>query len=241
MNLVLFEDQEAQAALAFNDPRAKHIRKILKLGVGEQFRSGLVDGPLGYSTILRMEDQKIYFRHEWHQAAPAPFPIHLICGTPRPNSAKRMLRDATCMGVASLTFIDSDLGEKSYRDSHVWEASQVRELLKQGASQTYTTRLPKVQRGLSLRDAHSLVLDSQHIAFDNNVHARSFKQFMAPTPSLASSIYIGSERGWSDRERQLMAELEISSYLLGSRVMRSDTAFIAALTLVAQARGLLEE
>lgn len=239
VNIVLFEKDELSISLPFHDERAKHIRKILKLKPGESFRSGTVNGLQGHSILKEMVDKNLYLEHYHQNQNPPPFPIKLICGTPRPNSAKRMLRDATSMGVASITFVNSDLGEKSYRDSHVLKDEYVRGLLKQGAEQAYSSSLPEFARVDSLEQVISEVDDSYKICFDNVDHALSPSE-MSMAQGSAVTCFIGSERGWSQRERQLFAEAKVHSFQLGPRVLRADTAFIAALSLTQFKMGLFD-
>ena len=48
MNLLLFEQHELNAGcLLLTDNRAKHIRTVLKLNVGDALRIGMVNGKMG--------------------------------------------------------------------------------------------------------------------------------------------------------------------------------------------------
>lgn len=50
---------------------------------------------------------------------------------------------------------------------------------------------------------------------------------------------IGSERGWTDRERALFAEKGFASCSMGCRVLRTETATTVALSLILQSLGVL--
>lgn len=50
---------------------------------------------------------------------------------------------------------------------------------------------------------------------------------------------IGSERGWTDRERALFAENGFASCSMGCRVLRTETAATVAMSLILQSLGVL--
>jgi RsmE family RNA methyltransferase len=50
---------------------------------------------------------------------------------------------------------------------------------------------------------------------------------------------IGSERGWTDRERALFAENGFASCSMGYRVLRTETAATVAMSLILQSLGIL--
>ena len=56
-----------------------------------------------------------------------------------------------------------------------------------------------------------------------------------PTVTLA----LGPERGWSAAERNLLRSQGFTLVHLGTRVLRVETAVVAAVTLVRSARGWL--
>ena len=56
-----------------------------------------------------------------------------------------------------------------------------------------------------------------------------------------SMVYaaIGSERGWTDKERSLFTDYGFASCSMGVRVLRTETATTVALSLILQSMGLL--
>ncbi|MFW5883288.1 MAG: RsmE family RNA methyltransferase, partial [Verrucomicrobiota bacterium] len=71
------------------------------------------------------------------------------------------------------------------------------------------------------------------VALDNYEASAPLAQWLQgrpPTPSLL----IGPERGWSATERDHFRAANIPLAHLGTRVLRTDTAALAALTLASQ-------
>ena len=79
-------------------------------------------------------------------------PITLIVGLPRPQTAKKVLQEATAMGVQRIHFVRSDLGERSYAHSPLWKQGEYRRHLIDGAQQAVSTRLPAITVAQKLED-----------------------------------------------------------------------------------------
>ncbi len=74
MNLLLFEQHELNAGcLLLTDNRAKHIRTVLKLNVGDALRIGMVNGKMGRGKIISMDDNTVELEVQLN-CAPSPPP-----------------------------------------------------------------------------------------------------------------------------------------------------------------------
>ena len=130
----------------------------------------------------------------------APYPLSLLIGFPRPICTKRILKDLTTLGVASIHLVATELGEKSYRDSRIWKNGEYLQPLKEGAEQAHSTRIPEVSFHHSLKASFtSLPPETDLIALDNIENDFRLSQYR-PRKS-GALLAIGSERGWSDRDR----------------------------------------
>ena len=112
MNIILIG--KGERFFPSGDERAKHIRKVLRLGKGDSFRAGEVDGLAGMATILFDGDDGISFSFEGSEDRSALYPLTLIVAQVRPICMRRILREAVSLGVGRMILPVSDLGEKSY-------------------------------------------------------------------------------------------------------------------------------
>ena len=52
MNIILFHSKETSGNyIVFEDDRARHIVKVLRLSVGDKIQVGLINGRIGYGVI----------------------------------------------------------------------------------------------------------------------------------------------------------------------------------------------
>ena len=218
MNLILFESAELSAPLSLRDPRAAHLLGVLRRGVGGTFDCGLVNGPRGKATVVALDAVAVTLTFAWDTTPPpAPAPITLLLGLPRPQTARDILRDATSLGVAALHFVATDKGDPNYAHSSLWSSGEWRRHLVIGAEQAFDTHLPVVS------------------------HSRPLSEVLTALPAPTTSLVLdfGPERGWSAAERDAFRARHFRFAHLGPRVLRTETAVIAAVALVRAGLGLL--
>ncbi|MDR2394049.1 MAG: 16S rRNA (uracil(1498)-N(3))-methyltransferase [Treponema sp.] len=247
MNIILFENHELtpstqEVLLKPRDKRTLHILNILRKKPGECFDAGVLGGNWGKGRIESITPERaLVCSLELHQAPLPRSPISLGVGFPRPIQLKRLLRDLATFGVEKVDLLGTDLGEQSYRNTAVLTDGRARDALIQGAIQARDTAIPLVGNYPSLTnwlqerpwsDKNPLL-----IAADNLRPQGTFAQLNPTKQSLL--IAIGSERGWSDRERDRLEAAGFCRLSLGNRILRTDTACVAAVVLALEKIGTL--
>ena len=230
MNLILFEPGEIGLPLPRADPRAVHLLRVLRRGEGDSFDAGIVNGPAGRATLASIGPDALAIRF-----APGPMPapadpIHLVVALPRPQTARKILNEATSLGVASMRFFRSQKGEPSYGESSLWESGEWRRHLLDGAAQAFDTRIPEVARDPGLGESlAALPPGCTGIALDNYEATTRLSGGLSARPI---ALAFGPERGWSPAERSLLRERGFRLAHLGFRVLRTETAVVAAISVV---------
>ena len=169
MNIVLFEIREWSRPLAAADVRAAHLTGILKLRprrpVSRPVKSAAASGTLRFGGVV--DGTVVVEDPIWTDDPPKPSRVVLIVGTPRPPTARRLLKDLTTLGAAELHFAATDLGDKSYSQSNLWKG-EFETALREGAAQARTTLLPRVERHPSLRRALAAAVreSASRVCFD---------------------------------------------------------------------------
>ncbi len=236
MNLILFEREEIGVVIPGYDPRAKHIRRTLRLKEGDAFQAGIVNGQLGSAKILTQNKIELIIDFQPNKEKPTPYPVILIVGLTRPQIAKQIFRESASMGIEKLWFYPTELGEKSYLESDLWQEMNYRPQLIKGAGQGFTTNLPDVKIFKSLANMFSKLPETyERICLDNVRPESSLSNYVITKQKV--SLLLGSERGFTDRERNRIEANAFSMVHMGERVLRTDTACIAGLTLVLSKLG----
>lgn len=235
LNVILFAEGELPL-LPRRDARAVHILEVLRCRPGDSFAAGIVNGDAGRATLVSVEDDALVLEFAPGAALPGLEPLSLIVGLARPQTAKKVLQEASSLGVCRIQFVHCELAEKSYAHSPLWTREEWRRHVFDGAQQAVTTRLPEVTVGRRLREALKYAEEPCKVGLDN---ARGAQSLSVLPLALPVALAIGPERGWSDGERAMLQEYGFSAAHLGSRVLRVETAVVAALSIVRSRCGLM--
>jgi RsmE family RNA methyltransferase len=237
LNIILFSPGEVQLPLPRQDARARHILAVLRRKPGDSFDAGLLNGPLGKATLLRVDDTTLELSFTWGAPPPPLAPIGLIVGLPRPQTARDVLRESASLGVSTLDFVSTNRSEAGYAQSSLWTSGEAARLLVAGAAQAFCTRVPELRHGRTLAATIGLLPASgARIALDNYDAAAPLSSL--PRPATPVTLALGAERGWTDDERELLRAQGFVFAHLGPRVLRTETACIAAVTLLKAKLGL---
>lgn len=234
MNLILFNEPFEQTRLEADDPRAKHIRTVLRAQIGTKVFLGFVNGLRARAEVAALpEDGSVFLEVVGTEAAPKPLPITLLIGLPRPHTAKRILFEAASLGVQRMYFFEAERGEPSYAKSSLWTSDEWQERLRLGVEQSFGTHIPEVAMFPDLQTALSLLYEVPvRVALDNYEAAGPLN---ATLPESADSLVLafGPERGWSPNERDTLRNNGWKLAHLGPHVLRAETATVAAVSAAA--------
>jgi RsmE family RNA methyltransferase len=247
VNLILFQPEETVRPLPRTDPRAVHVLTVLRRQAGDTFDAGLVNGPRGKGRVGAIGTAALDLSFVWEAAVPPPEPVVLIIGLPRPQTARKILQEATSLGVGELHFVTTEKGEPGYGSSTLWTDGEWRRHVRAGAEQAFSTRVPNVTFGQTLAAAVAVLpAGSARAALDNYEATTALARWDCPPDAAAGTgectvvLALGPERGWSQSERGLLRSSGFTLAHLGTRVLRTETACTAALTLVRAKLGLLQ-
>jgi RsmE family RNA methyltransferase len=237
VNIILFEPSEISLPLPLDDRRTRHVIDVLRLGVGATFDAGMIEGPRGNAKIVGLDAAGMRLEFVWGEEPPPLDPITLVLGLPRPQTARKVLEEATALGVAEMHFVIAERGEPGYARSKLWTTEEWSRHLIDGAAQAFSTRLPRVTSGRQLKDlVGALPPGGTRLALDNYEGAARLSEAVLSAPVV---LALGPERGWSANEREALRQSGFEIVHLGERVLRLETACVAAISIVKAKLGLM--
>lgn len=219
------------------DPRAKHILEVLRRKEGDDFDVGIIDGPKGKAVLKEILTDGLVLTFCWGEEDPPLDPISLIVGLSRPQTNRKILQEASAIGVQRMLFAQTESAELSYTSSRLWTAGEYKRHVLAGVAQGFATRVPLVEYGMSLDTALNEVNSlAAKYALDNYEYTLPLGE-IKPAYRDEIALAIGSERGWTAKERDILRDSGFVLVGIGPRVLRTETAVIAALALVKSAIG----
>lgn len=253
MNLCILDNSESRQSLPLDDRRARHILGVLKKQEGERIRAGSPDGYTGWATLGPVVNGALTLQFFPELPAPPLSPVHVLLGTVRPIQAARIVKELTILGVGAIRFFPTELGEKSYTQSNFYTQQEYRTHALEGAEQAGNPRLPEISLAWSLKralegmkpadmpdnlsaDASSRKIPTKILCHPDPASVRLSALSLSGNPIF---LAIGTERGWTSQEIELFLQHGFSLCSLGERILKTETAAIAATSIILSRLGLL--
>ena len=198
-----------------------HINNILKLRKGDQIKLCLLNKGLANGKIESINLQEIKIKiTERYEGLNSE--IQLQIGLCRPPSMKKILEHGTSLGVTHFEFFKTELTEKSYLNSKVFEKTNT--LTDLGLAQSgHYYQAPKIEKSLKFKPTEYsqkffLSFNSDRYLNDYNLDFNSKVCFA-----------IGPERGWTNDEEQMLIDAGYLPLSISKSILRVEIATFALL------------
>lgn len=240
MNIILFDKSEISGqTVSLEGGRAKHIVKVLRAECDDVVKVGIIDGKAGFGVIRNIVKKPPYhvdLEISLKDEVPNESKIDIMLALPRPIMFKRILSQATALGVGAFYVVNGRRVEKSFWDSSLINESSYREHLIKGLEQAVDTRLPSVYFYKGFKP----FIEKNILQIKEN-----YKYLLVAHPSCPLSLIdvftggqgkvllaVGPEGGWIDYEIDKMQEAGFQGFGLGKRILKVDTAVIALHSMI---------
>ena len=219
----------AQFALA--PEAAQHVGKALRLKAGDTI--AVFDGRGGEydATIQRIEKDRVEVKvGAWRDVdVESCVPVGLVQGLPEADKMDWVIQKAVELGVAWVQPIVCDRsvvrlsGERAARREAHWRRVAVA-----ACEQSGRNRIPEVRPTLGFQSWIAAPADVPRWMLEPGGTSIA----AMPRPERAFELVVGPEGGLSERERDLALSQGCQGVALGPRVLRTETAPIAALAAI---------
>lgn len=235
MNRILFGTEEIgdDGTVLLADERAEHIRRVLHAVPGQVVTTGTLNGLAGVSRVLDASDAGVRLLPDHTFSLPEPW-IDLLLAVPRPKVLKRLWPQLAALGVGHVVLLNAYKVEKCYFSSQWLDPLCYRPLLIEGLTQAGLTRLPEVRVCPRFKP---FVEDELDRLFPSSLRLLAHPGIRSSVPqnmggAVRPLLAIGPEGGWTAYEMGALLEHGFQIFSLGERVLRSDTACIALVSVL---------
>jgi len=223
--------------LSLPEEVANHLVRVMRLREGEGCVLFNGDGHDYSATLVESGKRDARVRIEATQALDneSTLSITLLQGIARGEKMDLILQKATELGVAAIipvnaerTEVKLDAARAEKRVAH-WN-----NVVTSACGQSGRARIPQVGSPLSLAQAAAaLPVDTLRLTLDP--HGAHRLSTLDAAPAAGIVIAIGPEGGWSPRDRDQLTAAGFQGLQLGPRILRTETAGLAAIAAL-QAR-----
>jgi 16S rRNA (uracil1498-N3)-methyltransferase len=219
------------ARLALPESAAAHLLRVLRLGVGEACVLFNGDGHDYDARIVAAGKRGGEVEVTGSRAVDSESPLRIVLlqGVARGEKMDWILQKATELGVAAFAPVSSERSEVRLEGERAGKRlAHWRSVVVSACEQSGRARVPAVSPPVALDAAmHALPADSLRLTLDPGAHTAIDA---LPTPGKRTLVLaIGPEGGWSPRDRETLAAAGFAGLRLGPRILRTETAGIAAI------------
>lgn len=231
------KEQVGREFITITGSDVNHIKHVLRMKPGEKIRISDQRGGNYFCRISELTEDFIQadiLRGE-AESTELPGKVYLFQGIPKGDRMERVIEKAVELGVyeiipVSMRYCVVKLDEKKQQAKlRKWQA-----LSEAAAKQSKRSRIPKIHPVVSFQEAAGKALEAKLclVPYENEEGMAGTKRALSRMKGKSSvSIMIGPEGGFAPEEIQAVREqAEIIS--LGKRILRTDTAAIAVMSLV---------
>lgn len=221
-----------QDNVTLGEAQSHYLHKVLRMDADRPLVVFNGDGA-EYSATITHADKRamtIYINKREVIARESPLNTHLAIGVSRGERMDWVLQKATELGVTHITPIFSERTEVRLKGERLEKKmAHWRQITISACEQCQRNVLPTLHPASSLTDFFRSDDDGLKLVLHHRSQ-QSLKQMSEPT---SVTLLIGPEGGLSDDEiNQALQQHHYQALTLGPRVLRTETAPIAALTAV---------
>lgn len=257
MNRILFDADERDGdEVRFGGARARHVWSVLGARAGDTIRAGEFGGRRHDAAriVANGPDECRILPGEALEPIPRA-PFDLLLALPRPKCLRRLWPQIAALGPERVYVTAAEKVEKDYWGSTFLRYEVYAPLLREGIEQSGDTIVPAVEVHRRLKPLVEDVLPCRyaegrrlvaHPARDGGDGDGPAPHGTPPPPPRADIlpggdgreerpgiVAVGPEGGWSDYELAMFERAGFRRVSLGARTLRTDTAVVALLALLA--------
>ena len=231
-----FIDTPLLDEMSIQGPDAHHMSRVLRLQVGNQIIVVSPDGSAGVGEIksISTDEVTLTLQELLKEDKEAPINVYLAQGLPKSDKMDYIVQKAVELGVKGIypleaehSVVQYDQAKKSKRQER-WQ-----KIAAEAAKQCGRGIIPTVEpiaglaRILEKFDAETLVI----MLYEGQA-AQGIKQALTENKETNYLLIVGPEGGFSTKEVALCQRFGASIVTLGPRILRTETAALAGVSIV---------
>lgn len=236
--------------------QAAHLARVLRAEPGQIF-DVVAGGFLHRGEIISVSEDEVHFTLHEELESETALPLHLLLAIFKFDHMEWAIEKATELGVAQVTPILARRTEKHLALASAKRVERWRRIALEASKQSRRTSIPEIATPQTLKTAleqeqspaRILLSETEQITTLSVAlkNSRSATNDRVPHPSqsyrdggdvnfspirITHALAIGAEGGWTPDEMTLFTAHHWTPVTLGPRILRAETAAIAAIAIV---------
>jgi 16S rRNA (uracil1498-N3)-methyltransferase len=231
-------EQWDEATACITGAQAEHLVRVLRAQAGME-ADVVAGGHVFHAEIVAVSPNEVRFNLVTELQADPALPVTLVMAIYKFDRMEWAIEKATELGVAAIAPVVAQRSEKHLAQSAQKRAERWRRIAHESAQQSRRSDVPLIHEPVSLaarvrsesKVARIVLAEQERTATLRRLVDEAVQAAGDEMPEL--EIAIGPEGGWSPAEESLFDANGWKAATLGPRILRAETAAIAALSVVA--------
>ena len=224
----------AAAKAELTGDQAIHLARVLRAEAGQSYdivAGGFLHRATIASVHLSPGQERVLFALDEEFEADTALPLHLLLAIFKFDHFEWAIEKATELGVERITPVIARRTEKHLAQAATKRVERWRRIAHEASKQSRRTTVPNIADPQAVKGAIAsvtgarILLSELEQALTYNEHLRTLAK------AKPISLAIGPEGGWTPEELQLFATAAWTPVTLGPRILRAETAAIAAVAI----------
>lgn len=236
-----FLTQPLASEMEITGADAHHIGRVLRMKPGDLLSVSDPQGQMAVTRILRITPEKVTIALEekaMRQTEP-PVTLWLAQGLPKSDKLEFIIQKAVELGASGIIPVQTDNtvvrydAQKSHAKVDRWQKIAA-EAAKQSGRQCIPTVAPihNLTQVLDKLDSKTLAI----MPYENE-SVQTLKEVLRENFCQNILLFIGPEGGFTPGEAELCRSRGVQTVTLGPRILRTETAALAALAIIMYQSG----
>jgi 16S rRNA (uracil1498-N3)-methyltransferase len=214
--------------------QAAHLARVLRAEPG-QIYDVVSNGFLHRAEITHVSEDEVLFTLHEELESDAALPLHLLLAVFKFDHMEWAIEKATELGIAKITPILARRTEKHLAQSALKRAERWRRIALEASKQSRRTDIPEIADPIALNLALAEEKSPTRILLSETEQTLTLTAALKASTSSQketdTALAIGPEGGWTPEEMTLFAHHQWQPVTLGPRILRAETAAIAAIAI----------
>ncbi len=230
---------DSRTTAALTGTQAAHLARVLRAQPGQVF-DVVANGFLHRAEVTAVRDDEVTFALHEEREAETALPLHLLLAVFKFDHFEWAVEKATELGVGTITPVLARRTEKHLAQAAAKRVERWRRIAHEAAQQSRRTDVPTIADPAALAAALSATATTPTrilLAEVEEQHTlRAALEACAADDARANAdiaLAVGPEGGWAPDELQRFTDAHWQHVTLGPRILRAETAAIAAISITA--------
>lgn len=230
--------QVGENSVTIEGSDVNHIRNVLRMKQGEKVRISTSSGKNYFGTIADLSEAMVLvdILEECADDTELGNKIYLFQGLPKSDKMELIIQKAVELGAYEIIPVAmKNCVVKLEEKKAAGKTARWQEIAKSAAKQSKRSLIPVVQMPMSYKEAlaKAETLDIVLVPYENARGMAATKEAIEQIkPGQSIGIFIGPEGGFTDTEIELAKNLRMQLISLGKRILRTETAGLATLSIL---------